>query len=52
MGTVRPVEVTLGTTVDGGVEVRGALAAGDLVVVRGNERLRPGATVSFSPLRP
>ena len=51
-GTVRPVEVTLGTTVDGGVEVRGALAAGDLVVVRGNERLRPGATVSFSPLRP
>jgi RND family efflux transporter MFP subunit len=51
-GSVRPVEVTLGVTVEGSVEVRGGLAAGDLVVVRGNERLRPGAAVSFPPLQP
>lgn len=48
-GLVRPVEVTLGSTVGGAVEVRGPLDAGQLVVIRGNERLRPGMTVSFSP---
>jgi hypothetical protein len=48
-GTVRPVEVTLGSTVGGAVEVRGPLEPGQLVVVRGNERLRPGAAVTFSP---
>ena len=51
-GTVRPVEVTLGVTVDGGVAIRGAVAAGELVVIRGNERLRPGAAVSFAAPQP
>jgi RND family efflux transporter MFP subunit len=48
-GTVRPVPVTLGAAVGGAVEVRGDIAAGQLVVVRGNERLRPGMAVSFAP---
>lgn len=47
-GTVRPVPVTLGVTADDGVAVSGDLAAGDAVVIRGNERLRPGAKVSFA----
>jgi RND family efflux transporter MFP subunit len=46
-GTVRPVEVSLGTAVDGSVEVRGGVEPGQLVVTRGNERLRPGMEVSF-----
>ena len=46
-GTVRPVEVSLGATVEGHVEVRGGVEPGQLVVIRGNERLRPGASVSF-----
>lgn len=46
--TVRPVEVALGVAVGGNVEVRGGLSPGQLVVVRGNERLRPGAAVSFA----
>jgi RND family efflux transporter MFP subunit len=48
-GTVRPVPVTLGAAVGGAVEVRGDIATGQLVVVRGNERLRPGMAVSFAP---
>lgn len=46
-GTVRPVSVALGAAVDGSVEIRDGLLAGAIVVVRGNERLRPGATVAF-----
>jgi multidrug efflux pump subunit AcrA (membrane-fusion protein) len=46
-GTVRPVQVALGATIEGSVEVRGGLEPGQLVVVRGNERLRPGMTVSY-----
>ena len=46
-GRVRPVEVSLGATVAGNVEVRGGLEPGQLVVVRGNERLRPGMAVTF-----
>lgn len=46
-GTVRPVEVALAATVEGQVEVRGGIEPGQLVVTRGNERLRPGAAVSF-----
>lgn len=41
----RPVTVALGAAVGGLFEVAGALSAGDLVVVRGNERLRPGQPV-------
>ncbi len=44
-GRVRPVVVTLGTAVGPLIEVRGILKAGDAVVVRGNERLRPGLEV-------
>jgi len=47
IGTVRPVEVALGVAVGSHVEARGNLSPGQLVVVRGNERLRPGAAVSF-----
>lgn len=47
VGRVRPVEVTLGAAVDGSVEIRGGVEPGQLVVTRGNERLRPGLEVSF-----
>ena len=46
-GSVRPVEVAVGAAVGGGVEVRGALQPGTLVVIRGNERLRPGTAVAY-----
>lgn len=46
-GTVRPVRVSLGATVGGGVEISGPIEPGSLVVVRGNERLRPGMNVTF-----
>jgi multidrug efflux pump subunit AcrA (membrane-fusion protein) len=48
-GSVRPVAVSLGAAVGGRVEVRDGLEPGRLVVVRGNERLRSGAVVSFVP---
>ena len=40
---IRPVQ--LGESVGSRIEVLGGLAPGDLVVVRGNERLRPGQPV-------
>ena len=40
---IRPVQ--LGESVGSRIEVTGGLAPGDLVVVRGNERLRPGQPV-------
>lgn len=43
---VRPVQ--LGEAVGGRFEVLGGLQPGDLVVVRGNERLRPGQAVTYS----
>ena len=46
-GTVRPVQVSLGATIEGSVEVRGGLEPGQLLVIRGNERLRPGMAVTF-----
>jgi len=51
-GTVRPVEVSLGAAVEGHVEIRGGLEPGQLVVTRGNERLRPGMSVAFQPPAP
>jgi multidrug efflux pump subunit AcrA (membrane-fusion protein) len=48
-GTVRPVPVSLGAAVEGNVEIRDGLEAGRLVVIRGNERLRPGMKVVFEP---
>jgi RND family efflux transporter MFP subunit len=46
-GSVRPVEVSLGAAVEGFVEIQGGLEPGQFVVTRGNERLRPGASVAF-----
>jgi len=42
-----PQPVRLGTAVDGRFEVLDGLGDGDLVVVRGNERLRPGQAVTY-----
>ncbi|MEM0907641.1 MAG: efflux RND transporter periplasmic adaptor subunit [Pseudomonadota bacterium] len=42
-----PRPVTLGTAIADRFEVRGNLQPGDLVVVRGNERLRPGQPIAF-----
>jgi len=41
------VAVELGLARDELIEVRGDVAVGDRVVIRGNERLRPGQTVSI-----
>jgi len=46
-GTVRPVQVAIGATIEGSVEIRGGLEPGQIVVIRGNERLRPGMAVTF-----
>ncbi len=46
--TVRSVPVTLGVADAGLVQVDGDLQAGDLVVVRGNERLKDGQEVSIA----
>ena len=48
-GTVRASTVALGAAVGGTVEVRSGLERGQLVVIRGNERLRPGMSVTFAP---
>lgn len=44
-GKAVPVEVRPGTAQDGLVAVSGGLQAGEPVVIRGNERLRPGQPV-------
>lgn len=41
------VPVTLGVAVETHIEVQGAIAAGDRVVVRGGERLRPGQRIKI-----
>ena len=46
---VRPAEVSLGAAVEGHVAVQGGVEPGTLVVIRGNERLRPGMKVTFAP---
>ena len=46
-GAARPRPVRLGEAVGGRFEVINGLEPGDLVVVRGNERLRPGQKVRF-----
>src|SRR5262249_6741300 len=52
-GTVHVVPIELGAAVGGEIEVSSLapdlpLKAGDLIVVEGNERLRPGQPVSFA----
>lgn len=44
--TARRIQVTTGIGEGEWIEVRGPIQAGDRVVVRGNERLRPGQEVS------
>lgn len=46
-GTVRPVSVETGASVGGSIVVQSEIVAGTLVVVQGNERLRPGQRVAF-----
>ena len=46
-GKVRPVPVKIGVPDGRLIEVTGPLTAGEMVVVRGNERLRPGQDVSI-----
>ena len=43
-----PVSVTVEGYHDGSAVVTGNLKAGDMVVIRGNERLRPGQDVAFT----
>lgn len=47
-GTATPVSVRLGIAYGGLIEVQGELKSGDLVVVRGNERLRPKDAVKIT----
>ncbi len=49
-GTVARQQVTLGVADGAWLAVEGAVAPGDTVVVRGNERLRPGMKVDAQPL--
>jgi len=46
---VRPVAVELGVSEGGWIEVIGDIQEGQSVVVKGNERLRPGQAVSIAP---
>lgn len=45
-GTAQPRTVEIGTALEGGFEVLNGLQPGDEVVVRGNERLRPGQAIA------
>ena len=45
-GKVRPVPVKMGSSDGRLIEVDGTIKAGELVVVRGNERLMPGQEVA------
>ena len=47
--TVQPRLVTLGDAIGDRFEVEDGLAPGELVVVRGNERLQPGQAVAYEP---
>jgi hypothetical protein len=42
------VQVRTGVGAGDQIEVSGAISAGDTVVIRGNERLRPGQAVTVS----
>lgn len=47
VGKVAPVPVQVGVAEGGLIQVTGPVRAGQLVVVQGNERLRPGADVTI-----
>lgn len=48
--TVTPVSIQTGAGVGAWVEVQGSVKAGQRVVTRGNERLRPGQVVQGQPI--
>jgi len=50
-GSVEPVPVETGAGVGEWIVITGAVSAGDRVVTRGNERLRPGQSVEAELLR-
>ena len=45
--TVREEEVKLGNSVNGMIEIKGNVKTGERIVIRGNERLRPGQQVEI-----
>ncbi len=47
-GKVRPVPVKMGSSDGRLIEIDGPIKAGEIVVVRGNERLRPGQDVAIT----
>jgi len=47
-GTAAPLPVELGVSYDDLIEVRGPLEPGQLVVVEGNERIRPGQQLAIT----
>ncbi len=49
-GVAQPRRVEIGIALGDSYEVISGLAAGDVVVVRGNERLRPGQQISPTPV--
>jgi multidrug efflux pump subunit AcrA (membrane-fusion protein) len=49
-GKAQPRPVQLGIALGNRYEVLGGVAPGDLVVVRGNERLRPGQDITSTPV--
>ena len=51
-GKASPRTVSIGAAIGGGFAVLSGLAPGDEVVVRGNERLRPGQSISTGSGRP
>lgn len=50
-GAAAPRRVRVGAAIGGRFEVEGEVSPGDLVVVRGNERLRPGQPLAFEDPR-
>jgi RND family efflux transporter MFP subunit len=48
LATAAPLPVELGVSYDDLIEVRGALEPGQLVVVEGNERIRPGQKLAIT----
>jgi HlyD family secretion protein len=51
-GKAQPVPVQLGLSQGGMIQVRGGVEAGQMVVVQGNERLRPGQDVTVQRVIP
>lgn len=50
--TVERLQVTTGAAAEGKIAITGEIKDGDKVVIRGNERLRPGQEVKDAPINP